>query len=104
MIKALINGIFGVMLSIASIFTAPISSILTNYFPTLTGIISSMTNLVNLFIGSIPYFAYMIPPLTKATIYMIFTFWITQQPLVLVIRNVSQSLDLLKRINIFTSR
>ena len=46
MIKALINGIFGVMLSIASIFTAPVSSILSNYFPTLTGIISSMTNLV----------------------------------------------------------
>lgn len=104
MVKALINGIFSVILSVASIFTAPISNVLNNTLPSLGTSVNAITNLINMCLSVIPYFLHLIPPITRGTIYLVITFWVAQQPVLYVYRGVMQMLNLVKRVNIFTSR
>ena len=104
MVKALINGIFSVLLNVASIFTSPISNVIGSAVPQVADLVNSITNLLNLTLGLIPYFIYLVPPLTRSAIYFVITFWVAQQPLQYAIQGVTNILNLIKRINIFTSR
>ena len=104
MVKALINGIFNVILSVASVFTSPISSAISGTLPQVADAVSSITRLINLILGVIPYFLHLIPPLTRGAIYIVITFWVAQQPVLYVYRGIMQILNLVKRINIFTSK
>lgn len=104
MVKAFINGIFNVILSVASIFTAPISSVINNTLPNLGNSVNAITNLINMCLNLIPYFLHLIPPITRGTLYLIITFWVAQQPVLYVYHGIMQMLNLIKRINIFTSK
>lgn len=104
MVKALINGIFGVFFDIASIFTAPISNAISNILPDVATFITAITNLLNLIINLVPYFWYLIPPISRTIIYLMFGFWLGLQPFHLVYTGVMNMLNFSKRINIFTSK
>lgn len=104
MVKALINGIFNVILSVASIFTSPISNAINGTLPQVSSAISSITSLINMVLSVIPYFLHLIPPLTRVAIYSVLSFWVAQQPVLYAYRGIMQILNLIKRINIFTSK
>ena len=104
MVKALIDGIFSVLMSVASIFTSPISNVINNAVPQVGDMVTAITNLINMLLSVIPYFIHLLPPLTRSACYIVITFWVAQQPLQYAIQGVTNILNLIKRINIFTSR
>lgn len=104
MIKALINGIFIALISVATFLTQPLANLLTHLFPNISIYSDNIYNLINLFIDTIGWFWNLIPPLTKTAIIGVLGFYIALQPLCLAIESVNRGLDLIKRINIFSGK
>ena len=104
MFKAIIEGFFNLLISFASIFTRPISSIINQFIPDLGNFLSSITDLLGLVMNSIGWFWALLPPLTRVAILSIISFYITMMPLRVAIDSVSRGLNLIKRINIFSSK
>lgn len=104
MINALLSGITNFISGLASIYTAPINAVITNYFPDTANIISLINTILSYITNTITWFAYLIPPNTRAMILFIIYFWLGVWPLRVVIWNVQLGLDFIKRINIFSSK
>ena len=104
MINSLLEGITNFIANLGAIYTAPINAIITNYFPDTANIISLINTILSYITNGITWFAYLIPPNTRAMLLFIIYFWLGVWPLRVVVWNVQLGLDVIKRINIFTSK
>lgn len=104
MIKALINGVFIALISVATFLTQPLADLLTHLFPNITSYSDNIYNFLNLIINTIGWFWNLIPPITKTTIVGVLGFYIALQPLKLAMSSINRGLDLIKRINIFSGK
>lgn len=69
MASAIFNVLYKIIGYIIGGFTAPLSLLLTNLFPSFTDLITNFTSSVNTFVGGgIAYFSSLLPPITKITI------------------------------------
>lgn len=104
MINALLSGITNFVSGLGAIYTAPINAVITNYFPNVTNFISGVNTILSYMTNTITWFAYLIPPNTRAVILFIVYFWLGIWPLRVVVWNIQLGLDFIKRINIFSSK
>lgn len=104
MINSLLEGITNFIANLGAIYTAPINAIITNFFPDTANIISLINTILSYITSGITWFAYLIPPNTRAMLLFIIYFWLGVWPLRVVVWNVQLGLDVIKRINIFTSK
>lgn len=73
MANAIFKVFFTIISTIVNIITAPINVVIVNLFPNFADIINTFNNGVTTLIGgSIAFFSYLLPPLTRATI----LFWL----------------------------
>ena len=75
MIKAILNGILSLVVSIVNVILTPINSIIDSLFPNMATAINNFTNMCNSFFSSgFTWLLQFIPPLTKQMILLWLTF------------------------------
>lgn len=75
MIKAIINGLLGVITSIVDVFLTPINLLIENLFPDFTNLVNVFNQFVNTYIGgSLSYFFSIFPPIFRSILIIWFTF------------------------------
>lgn len=104
MFNEILTGIFNILINFANVITAPISALLIGIFPDLVDFINVITDLLNLVVDIIVWFAYLIPPKTKFALIGLFSFYLTMKPIRFAVSNINRTLDLIKRIDPFTSK
>lgn len=104
MISSLLGGIVSFISSLGSIYTAPINAVITNFFPDLTNMLSTITSVFNNVFSIIGWFMNLIPPTARTVMISILMFWLSVWPLRVAVWNVSFGLNFIKRINIFSSK
>ena len=104
MAKAIINAIFKVIVYIANIFTQPIADLLTEWNPDISSVFDNILIMFSYVNNIIGWFWHLIPPLTRGLILIIFNFYLVLYPIRIAITNATRSLDIIKRLNIFSSK
>lgn len=104
MINKIIMGFYGFIFNFVGAFTAPISDLLTNAFPSLTNITTSINNLFLRISDYILWFWFLVPPNTKLAIIAFLTVVVACQPKLISMNILGYILDFVKRLNIFGSK
>lgn len=78
MIKAIINGILNVIMSILNVFLYPINALFENLFPDMTNAIGTFNTFVNDYVGgTLTYFFSILPPIFRSLLIIWLTFLIS---------------------------
>lgn len=78
MIKAIINGLLNVIMSILNVFLYPINALFENLFPDMTNAINTFNQFVNDYVGgSLSYFFSILPPIFRSLLVLWITFLIS---------------------------
>jgi hypothetical protein len=77
-IKAIINGLLKLIMSILNVFLLPINALFENLFPDMSSSISTFNNFVNSYVGgTLSYFFSILPPIFRGLLVIWFTFLIS---------------------------
>ena len=75
MIKAIINGLLKLIMSILNVFLLPINALFENLFPDMTTAIGTFNTFVNTYVGgTFSYFFSILPPIFRNLLVIWFTF------------------------------
>lgn len=75
MIKAIINGILGVLMKVIDIVLIPLNLLFDNLFPDVSSMISNFTTFVNTYVGgTLSYFFSLLPPIFRGLLVTFLTF------------------------------
>lgn len=78
MIKAIINGLLNVIMSILNVFLYPINALFENLFPDMTNAIGTFNTFVNDYVGgTLSYFFSILPPIFRSLLVLWITFLIS---------------------------
>ena len=78
MIKAIINGLLKIIMSILNVFLLPINLLFENLFPDMTNAIGTFNTFINTYVGgTLSYFFSILPPIFRGLLVIWFTFLIS---------------------------
>lgn len=78
MIKAIINGLLKLIMSILNVFLLPINLLFENLFPDMTNALGTFNTFINTYVGgTLSYFFSILPPIFRGLLVIWFTFLIS---------------------------
>ena len=102
MIKALINGILGILMSIINIVLTPLNLLFDNLFPDVGNMISTFSTFVNQYVGgSLSYFFSLLPPLFRGLITTFITFVIAYYGIYYTYVSIKKLFDVIQKIKLW---
>lgn len=99
MIKALINGILNLIISILDIVLIPINALFTNLFPDVSSMISTFNTFVNQYVGGgLSYFFSILPPVFRGLLITFITFVIAYYGVYYTYVGIKKIFDIIQKI------
>lgn len=102
MIKAIINGILKLAISLVNIVLTPVNALISGLFPNMAQAISTFNNFVNTYIGnSLSYFFSMLPPLFRGLLVTWFTFVIAYYGIFYTYKGITKIYEVIQKIKVW---
>ena len=99
MIKAIINGILNLIISILDIILIPVNALFENLFPDVTSMISTFNSIVQTYVGGgLAYFFSMLPPIFKGLLVTFITFIIAYYGVYYTYIGIKKIFDIIQKI------
>ena len=102
MIKAIINGILGVLMKVIDIVLTPLNLLFNNLFPDVASMISTFTTFVNTYIGgALSYFFSLLPPIFRGLLVLFLTFTIAYYGVYYTYVGIKKIFEVIQKIKIW---
>lgn len=102
MIKALINGILNVLMSVINIVLTPLNLLFDNLFPDVGNMISTFATFVNQYVGgSLSYFFSLLPPIFRGLITAFITFVIAYYGIYYTYVGIKKLFDVIQKVKLW---
>lgn len=102
MIKALINGILNVLMSVINIVLTPINLLFDNLFPNVGNMISTFSTFVNQYVGgSLSYFFSILPPIFRGLLTTFLTFVIAYYGIYYTYIGIKKLFDIIQKVKLW---
>lgn len=99
MIKAIINGILGVLMKLIDIVLTPLNLLFDNLFPDVSNMISTFTTFVNKYVGgTLSYFFSLLPPIFRGLLVTFLTFVIAYYGIYYTYLGIKKIFDVIQKI------
>lgn len=99
MIKAIINGLLKIIMSILNVFLLPINALFENLFPDMTNAIGTFNTFINTYVGgTLSYFFSILPPIFRGLLVIWFTFLISYYTIHFTYRGLIQIWGIIQKI------
>lgn len=102
MIKAIINGILGVLMKVIDIVLTPLNLLFDNLFPDVSSMISNFTTFVNTYVGgTLSYFFSLLPPIFRSLLISFITFVIAYYGVYYTYLGIKKIFDVIQKIKLW---
>lgn len=100
--KYFFNALLNFLVAICNIFLAPVNTIVSTYFPDVSSLITSFTNVVNNYIGNgVAYFMAILPPNTRNLVLLYISCLLAFYTISLLVHAVIKVIEIIKAVKIW---
>lgn len=100
--KFFFDTLLNFLVTVANIFLAPINTIVVNYFPDVSSLITTFTNAVNNYLGNgLSYFFSILPPGTRTLLGLYVTILIAFYTISFLVHAIIKIIEIIKAVKIW---